>query len=58
MAALRNKLTGVKWEVDHIVPLASRIVCGLHAETNLRVVPKLVNRIKGNRFWPDMPEAA
>jgi hypothetical protein len=47
--------TGVKHEVDHIVPLRSKRVCGFHTHTNLQVVPKSVNLQKGNRHWPDMP---
>lgn len=47
--------TGEKWEVDHIVPIKSKLVCGLHCESNLRVIPKVMNREKGNYFWPDMP---
>lgn len=30
--------------------------CGLHAHTNLQVIPASVNRSKNNRCWPDMPE--
>jgi hypothetical protein len=56
LAALRTRLTGFRWEVDHIVPLRSRAVCGLHAETNLRVIPKTVNAKKHNTHWPHMPE--
>lgn len=41
--------TGVPHEVDHIVPLVSPVVCGLHCEFNLRVVPQKENRSKGNR---------
>lgn len=44
-----------KWEVDHIVPITSRLVCGLHVEHNLQVIPASQNRIKGNRTWPQMP---
>jgi len=55
LAILRTKATGVKHEVDHIVPLQSKYVCGLHCEANLRVIPKSVNISKGNRIWPDMP---
>ena len=43
-----------RWEVDHIVPLQSPIVCGLHVEHNLQVIPASKNRSKHNRHWPDM----
>lgn len=42
--------------VDHIVPLGHPLVCGLHVEHNLRVIPVQENTAKGNRWWPDMPE--
>lgn len=32
----------------------SKIVCGLHVEHNLQVVPAAYNMLKGNRIWPDM----
>jgi hypothetical protein len=55
LAKVRSDATGIKWEVDHIVPLRSKLVCGLHVEHNLAVVPRKVNQAKGNRWWPDMP---
>jgi hypothetical protein len=55
LSKLRSELTGVKWHVDHIVPINSEIVCGLHVESNLQVIPGILNISKGNRFWPDMP---
>jgi hypothetical protein len=54
LARLRTKVTGTQWEVDHIVPIKSPKVCGLHAFTNIRVVPKAVNAAKRNLYWPDM----
>lgn len=49
-----SELTGVQHHVDHIVPLTSKRVCGLHNEFNLRVIPAADNLRKHNRTWPDM----
>lgn len=56
LAALRTKMLGYAWHVDHIVPLRSKLVCGFHVERNLRVIPSCQNYLKGNRHWPDMPQ--
>lgn len=55
LARLRTKMFGYKWNVDHIVPLQSRLVCGLHCEANFRVIPATANIAKRNRHWPEMP---
>ena len=55
LAQLRTQTTGFKWHVDHVVPLQSPLVCGLHVESNLQVIPSFKNQSKGNRHWPDMP---
>lgn len=48
LARLRTQATGVKHHVDHIIPLQSDVVCGLHVENNLRVIPATMNIRKSN----------
>lgn len=55
LGQLRTKLFGFSWHVDHVVPLKSKIVCGLHVEQNLQVVPAVINQSKSNTVWPNQP---
>lgn len=54
MAKKLKEDTGKEWHVDHIVPLQSEFVCGLHCEHNLQLLLGRVNRKKSNKTWPDM----
>jgi len=55
LAKIESEKQGIEIQVDHIVPLKSEIVCGLHCEANLQLLPKPDNVRKSNRTWPDMP---
>ena len=55
LSRVRERLTGFKWEVDHIVPLQGGTVTGFHIGCNIQVIPKVVNMRKNSYYWEGMP---
>jgi 5-methylcytosine-specific restriction endonuclease McrA len=50
-----SKVTGEKYVVDHIIPLRSSAVCGLHVPWNLRVITWQENLKKSNKLIASNP---
>ena len=52
-AVVASRTTGVQYVVDHIIPLRSDLVCGLHVPWNLRVITQEENLKKSNKLVDD-----
>ena len=53
IAITTSKMTGEAYVVDHIWPLRSDVVCGLHVPWNLRIITRAENLQKSNSLPTD-----
>ncbi|EPY3962325.1 hypothetical protein ACXDGR_000153 [Klebsiella pneumoniae] len=53
MREIRTKETGVKWEIDHIIPIKGKNICGLNVWYNLQLITKSDNYKKRNKVYQD-----
>ena len=52
LAKWMEEVTGESFHVDHLYPLASDFLCGLHIPSNLIVMSASDNLSKNNKWWP------
>lgn len=51
-ARATSRRTGIRHHVDHLVQIQGLLVCGLHVECNLRIIPSRDNSRKKNTWRP------
>lgn len=49
-----SECIGIKFHVDHIIPLQGELVSGLHTPSNLRIISSFSNLSKGNKYNPEV----
>lgn len=52
-----RRANGEDVHIDHVIPLVSPEVCGLHLPINLRVIKAWVNISKGNQMTSSISES-
>lgn len=55
LRALREKATGIEFQIDHMIPLRCRGASGLHCASNIQVIPAYLNAFKKNSLLMTRP---
>ena len=55
LARLRYRATGIKWHVDHMIPLQAKEASGIHCASNIQVIPEKLNVSKANKMFLTEP---
>jgi len=50
LAELRQQITSIEWQIDHMIPVQAKNVCGLHVWNNFQVIPAYLNNSKKNKL--------
>ncbi len=50
LSGIRERITKIKWQVDHLIPLQAKQACGLHCFNNIQVIPQKLNSFKLNKM--------
>ena len=50
LAKQREELFGIKWQIDHMIPIRARNVRGLHVWNNFQCLPQVMNISKCNKL--------
>jgi len=45
-----ESITGLRYDVDHVIPINGKNVCGFHVWENLQILEKSLNYIKSNKY--------